>query len=64
MSSLVDNSYNKHTYCLDSFSFRILRHVNPNCGNKSEEDLISLVKSRKIYNPFRTRFNPGEKRYF
>lgn len=64
MSSLIDNSYNKHTYCLDSFSFRILRHVNPNCGNKSEEELISQVKSRKIYNPFRTRFNPGEKRYF
>jgi hypothetical protein len=71
MSSLVQNKNNnqgKLTYCLDAFALRVVVHVNkansPGLENKGFEEIIDMASSRKIYNPFRTRFGQDERRYF
>lgn len=64
MSSLIQNiNNNKHTFCKDAFSFRVIRKVNRGINVKSDKEIISMVKSRKVYCPFVTKFKPGEKRY-
>ena len=63
MSSLAYKINNKHTFCKDAFSFRVIRIVNKGINDKSDSEIISMVKSRKVYCPFVTKFKPGEKRY-
>ena len=63
MSSLAYKVDNKHTFCKDAFSLRVIRKVNRGINDKSDNEIISMVKSRKVYCPFITRFKPGEKRY-
>lgn len=63
-----NNNQGKLTYCLDAFALRVVVHVNkansPGLENKSSEEIINMASSMKIYNPFRTKFERGEKRYF